>query len=73
MQEVDIAQKALNLGVTANLDAHIAGYLPVHCINQLLVARTFSRNQILIQVRRSFAANYKLCVDFTFRIGLKGK
>ncbi|KAI6205063.1 hypothetical protein M3Y94_00750200 [Aphelenchoides besseyi] len=49
MQEVDIAQKASNLGVTNNLDQNVSGYLPVHCINQLLIARTFSRNQIGIQ------------------------
>ncbi|KAI6229684.1 hypothetical protein M3Y99_01143500 [Aphelenchoides fujianensis] len=49
MQEVDIAQKALSLGVTANLDQNTAGYLPVHCINQLLITRTFARNQIAIQ------------------------
>jgi integrator complex subunit 2 len=44
-----IAQKAVSLGVTKNLDNNIAGYLPVHCVNHLLVARNFSKNQIPIQ------------------------
>ncbi|CAD5229382.1 unnamed protein product [Bursaphelenchus okinawaensis] len=49
MLEEDIAQKAANLGVTVGLDNNMKGYLPVHCINQLLVSRIFSKNQINIQ------------------------
>ncbi|CAD5234413.1 unnamed protein product [Bursaphelenchus xylophilus] len=49
MLEEDLAQKAANLGVTKGLDNNMSGYLPVHCINQLLVSRIFSKNQINIQ------------------------
>lgn len=49
MLEEDIATKAASLGVTRGLDRNVTGYLPVHCINQLLISRIFSRNQINIQ------------------------
>jgi integrator complex subunit 2 len=49
MPENLIAQKAIMLGVTKDLNANFAGYLPVHCINHLLSARTFSKDQMPIQ------------------------
>lgn len=51
MPENVVAQKAVLLGVTKNLDANFAGYLPAHCVNHLVKARSFSRNQILVQVK----------------------
>ncbi|KAI6192123.1 hypothetical protein M3Y97_00302500 [Aphelenchoides bicaudatus] len=48
MPETAIAQKAVQLNATKNLDANFFGYLPVHCINHLLIARTFSKNQLMI-------------------------
>jgi hypothetical protein len=50
MPEAAIAQKAVQLDVTKHLDANFVGYLPVHCVNHLLIARTFSKNQLMIRV-----------------------
>lgn len=40
---------AVKVPVTANLNSNIPGYLPVHCIHQLLKSRAFSKHKVAIK------------------------
>lgn len=40
---------AVKVPVTANLNSNIPGYLPVHCIHQLLKSRAFSKHKVPIK------------------------
>ena len=44
-----VASHAVKVPVTNNLSSEIAGFLPVHCIHQLLKSRTFSKNKVPIK------------------------
>lgn len=44
-----VAAHAVKVQVTPNLNANIAGYLPVHCIHQLLKSRAFSKHKVPIK------------------------
>ena len=46
--EVVVAQHAVSVPVTENLSSSISGYLPVHCIQQLLKSRVFSKHRVNI-------------------------
>ncbi|XP_062559708.1 integrator complex subunit 2 isoform X1 [Armigeres subalbatus] len=44
-----VAAHAIKVPVTINLNANIPGYLPVHCIHQLLKSRAFSKHKVPIK------------------------
>ena len=44
-----VAQHAVRVPVTAELSSSITGYLPVHCIQQLLKSRVFSKHRVNIK------------------------
>lgn len=44
-----VAEHAVNVPVTVNLNNHMTEFLPVHCVHQLLESRSFSKHQISIQ------------------------
>ncbi|XP_055636441.1 integrator complex subunit 2 [Toxorhynchites rutilus septentrionalis] len=44
-----VAAHAIKVPVTMNLNATIPGYLPVHCIHQLLKSRAFSKHKVPIK------------------------
>ena len=41
-----VASHAVRVPVTKNLSANIAGFLPVHCVHQLLKSRAFSKYKV---------------------------
>ena len=47
--EAVVAQHAVKVPVTASLSASIPGFLPVHCIQQLLKSRVFSKHRVNIK------------------------
>jgi integrator complex subunit 2 len=53
MQEIFTEQvvtsHAVKVPVTANLNANIPGFLPVHCIHQLLKSRAFAKHKVPIK------------------------
>ncbi|CAH0700684.1 unnamed protein product [Spodoptera exigua] len=44
-----VTAHAVKVPVTANLNSNIPGYLPVHCIHQLLKSRAFSKHKVPIK------------------------
>lgn len=44
-----VAAHAVKVPVTLNLNANIIGYLPIHCIHQLLKSRAFSKHKVAIK------------------------
>lgn len=44
-----VAAHAVKVPVTLNLNANIQGYLPLHCIHQLLKSRAFSKHKVAIK------------------------
>lgn len=44
-----VTAHAVKVPVTPNLNANIGGYLPVHCIHQLLKSRAFSKHKVPIK------------------------
>lgn len=44
-----VAAHAVKVPVTMNLNANIQGYLPIHCIHQLLKSRAFSKHKVPIK------------------------
>lgn len=44
-----VAAHAVKVPVTINLNGNIPGYLPVHCINQLLKSRSFLKHKVTIK------------------------
>ena len=44
-----VASHAVRVPVTKNLSAHITGFLPVHCVHQLLKSRAFSKYKVPIK------------------------
>lgn len=44
-----VTAHAVKVQVTPNLNANISGYLPVHCIHQLLKSRAFSKHKVPIK------------------------
>ncbi|XP_037934107.1 integrator complex subunit 2-like [Teleopsis dalmanni] len=44
-----VASHAVRVPVTINLNAHIPGYLPVHCIHQLIKSRSFMKHKVPIK------------------------
>lgn len=44
-----VAEHAVNVPVTKNLNDKISEFLPVHCIHQLLESRSFSKHQVPIK------------------------
>lgn len=44
-----VTAHAVKVPVTVNLSSNIAGYLPVHCIHQLLKSRAFSKHKVPIK------------------------
>jgi integrator complex subunit 2 len=44
-----VASHAVKVPVTRNLSSEISGFLPVHCIHQLLKSRTFSKHKVPIK------------------------
>lgn len=44
-----VAAHAAKVPVTQNLNANIHGYLPIHCIHQLLKSRAFSKHKVVIK------------------------
>jgi len=47
--EIVVAQHAVKVPVTASLSSSISGFLPVHCIHQLLRSRVFSKHRVNIK------------------------
>ena len=46
-----VTSHAVKVQVTQKLNALMQGYLPVHCIYQLLKSRAFSKHKVPIKVR----------------------
>lgn len=44
-----VAAHAVKVPITVNLNANIPGYLPVHCIHQLLKSRAFTKHKVPIK------------------------
>ncbi|XP_039764087.1 integrator complex subunit 2 [Pararge aegeria] len=44
-----VTSHAVKVPVTGNLNSNITGYLPVHCIHQLLKSRAFSKHKVPIK------------------------
>ncbi len=44
-----VASHAIRVPVTPNLSANVTGFLPVHCIHQLLKSRAFSKHKVPIK------------------------
>lgn len=44
-----VTSHAIKVPVTPNLNANISGYLPIHCIHQLLKSRAFSKHKVPIK------------------------
>lgn len=44
-----VASHAVRVPVTVNLNANMPGYLPVHCIHQLLKSRAFLKHKVTIK------------------------
>lgn len=44
-----VTSHAVKVPVTANLNANIPGFLPVHCIHQLLKSRAFTKHRVPIK------------------------
>eukprot|EP00095_Tigriopus_kingsejongensis_P000134 maker-scaffold946_size77891-snap-gene-0.17 protein:Tk00134 transcript:maker-scaffold946_size77891-snap-gene-0.17-mRNA-1 annotation:"low quality protein: integrator complex subunit 2-like" len=44
-----VASHAVKVPVTMNLSAETSGFLPIHCVHQLLKSRTFSKNRVCIK------------------------
>ncbi|KAK7794932.1 hypothetical protein R5R35_005903 [Gryllus longicercus] len=44
-----VTSHAVKVPVTANLNANITGFLPVHCIHQLLKSRAFTKHRVPIK------------------------
>lgn len=44
-----VAAHAVRVPVTPNLNANVTGYLPVHCMHQLLKSRAFSKHKVPIK------------------------
>eukprot|EP00094_Tigriopus_californicus_P007823 TCALIF_07534-PA protein Name:"Similar to Ints2 Integrator complex subunit 2 (Mus musculus)" AED:0.04 eAED:0.04 QI:98/0.83/0.85/1/1/1/7/109/1177 len=44
-----VASHAVKVPVTMHLSADCAGFLPIHCVHQLLKSRTFSKNRVSIK------------------------
>ncbi|CAH1791964.1 unnamed protein product [Owenia fusiformis] len=44
-----VTTHAVRVPVTANLNANMTGYLPIHCIYQLLKSRAFSKHKVQIK------------------------
>lgn len=44
-----VAAHAAKVPVTTNLNANIQGYLPIHCIHQLLKSRAFTKHKVVIK------------------------
>lgn len=44
-----VTAHAVKVPVTVNLNSNITGYLPVHCIHQLLKSRAFSKHKVPIK------------------------
>uniref|UniRef100_A0A8R1TRG6 Integrator complex subunit 2 n=1 Tax=Onchocerca volvulus TaxID=6282 RepID=A0A8R1TRG6_ONCVO len=49
MTERDIAERASQMPVTRSLNSHHQGFLPAHCITQLLSTNSFSKHAVPIQ------------------------
>merc|ERR1740128_29006 len=47
--ESTVAAHAVKVPVTRNLSANIQGFLPVHCMHQLLKSRVFSKHKVSIK------------------------
>ena len=47
--EVVVAQHAVKVPVTTSLSSTVPGFLPVHCIHQLLKSRVFSKHKVNIK------------------------
>ncbi|CAG2065494.1 unnamed protein product, partial [Timema podura] len=44
-----VTSHAVKVPVTVNLNANIPGFLPVHCIHQLLKSRAFTKHKVPIK------------------------
>ncbi|XP_068086623.1 integrator complex subunit 2 [Anabrus simplex] len=44
-----VTSHAVKVPVTANLNANITGFLPIHCIHQLLKSRAFTKHRVPIK------------------------
>ena len=44
-----MASHAVKVPVTRNLSASFSGYLPIHCVHQLLKSRAFSKHSVPIK------------------------
>lgn len=51
-----VTAHAVEVPVTPNLNMTMTGYLPVHCIHQLLKSRAFTKHKVPIKVRLLTAA-----------------
>lgn len=45
-----VTAHAVRVAVTNNLSANITGFLPIHCIYQLLRSRAFTKHKVSIKV-----------------------
>lgn len=53
-----VTAHAVRVAVTNNLSANITGFLPIHCIYQLLRSRAFTKHKVSIKVWTSAQFHY---------------
>lgn len=53
-----VTAHAVRVPVTGNLSANITGFLPIHCIYQLLKSRSFTKHKVSIKVNLCFISVY---------------
>lgn len=62
-----VTAHAVRVAVTNNLSANITGFLPIHCIYQLLRSRSFTKHKVSIKVGGVHSiAQWRLDVIFVF-------
>jgi integrator complex subunit 2 len=44
-----VASRSVNIPVTPNLNAKMSGFLPIHCVLQLLKSQAFTKHRINIK------------------------
>lgn len=66
-----VTAHAVRVAVTNNLSANITGFLPIHCIYQLLRSRAFTKHKVSIKVNlmiSSYCSDCAVSLLFCFCI-----
>lgn len=61
-----VTAHAVRVAVTNNLSANITGFLPIHCIYQLLRSRAFTKHKVSIKVTWVYSSDCAVSVLLEF-------